>query len=46
MQCDDSWKFDIKHRTKECALVFGNFSLPIIKITERNMLEFIRRWEL
>ena len=41
---EDSWILDKKNSTEECNLLFGNYSYPIIKTTERKMLDLIREW--
>lgn len=42
---NDSWQLDREHATEECKLLFGNFSYPIIKLTERAMLAYVKEWE-
>lgn len=41
---EDSWILARENTMEECMLVFGNFSLPIIKTKEREMLDIIREW--
>lgn len=39
-----SWILDAEKSTPECNLVLGNFSYPIVKITEHEMVDMIKEW--
>lgn len=41
---DISWIIDSDYSSPELCLLFGNFSFPIIRLTELEMVENIKRW--
>lgn len=41
----DSYILDNSKSTKDCINIFENFSFPIIKISEVEMKEYIRKWK-
>ncbi len=46
MQSDDTYIVDKDNSSKECILLFGNLSFPIIEITETEMVENIKKSEM
>ncbi len=42
---DDSFYVDTEKSSDDCCMVFGNFSFPIIDITETDMIRLTREWK-
>ncbi|MBR1585006.1 MAG: hypothetical protein IJ662_05650 [Clostridia bacterium] len=41
---DGSFFVDPAASSRDCVLLFGNFSFPIIEMTEKEMVDLVKRW--